>query len=104
MKRSKTVSARVAEVARKTKETNVRVRINLEGQGGSRINTGLPFLDHMLELFAKHGLFDLEVTCEGDLEVDDHHSVEDVALSLGKALTVALGDKAGIRRYGEAIV
>jgi|SRR5215813_8579492 len=104
MNRSKTVSERVAEVARKTKETNVRVRINLEGQGRFRINTGLPFLNHMLELFAKHGLFDLDITCKGDLEVDDHHSVEDVALSLGKALTVALGDKAGIRRYGEAIV
>ena len=95
---------RVAQIQRKTKETDVRVVLNLDGHGQARISTGLPFLDHMLELFAKHGLFDLHVACKGDLEVDDHHSVEDVALALGQALTQALGDKVGIKRYGEAIV
>jgi imidazoleglycerol-phosphate dehydratase len=97
-------STRVGEVRRKTTETDVRVTLDLDGRGQSRISTGLPFLDHMLELFAKHGLFDLTVACKGDLEIDDHHSVEDVALSLGQALTQALGNKAGIKRYGEAIV
>ena len=97
-------STRVAQVQRKTKETDVRVTLALDGHGQARISTGLPFLDHMLELFAKHGLFDLHVACKGDLEVDDHHSVEDVALALGQALTQALGDKVGIKRYGEAIV
>jgi imidazoleglycerol-phosphate dehydratase len=95
---------RVASVQRKTKETDVSVSLDLDGQGESQISTGLPFLDHMLVLFAKHGLFDLTVICKGDLEVDDHHSVEDVALTLGQALTRALGDKSGIERYGEAIV
>lgn len=97
-------STRVAQIQRKTKETDVRVKLDLDGHGQARISTGLPFLDHMLELFAKHGLFDLNVACKGDLEVDDHHSVEDVALALGQALTRALGDKVGIKRYGEAIV
>src|SRR5216684_6397653 len=97
-------STRVAQVERKTKETDVRVQLDLDGRGQSHISTGLPFLDHMLELFARHGLFDLNVTCQGDLEIDDHHSVEDIAITLGQALTEALGDKAGIRRYGEAIV
>jgi len=108
MKKSKDnltqTSTRVAQVQRKTKETNVRLKLNLDGAGRSRIDTGLPFMDHMLELFAKHGLFDLNVACKGDLEVDDHHSVEDVALALGQALTQALGDKVGIQRYGEAMV
>jgi len=96
--------ARVAQIQRKTKETDVHVKLDLDGAGGSRISTGLPFLDHMLELFAKHGLFDLEIGCRGDLEIDDHHSVEDIAITLGQALAQALADKAGIRRYGEAIV
>jgi len=95
---------RTAEVHRKTKETDVRVVLNLDGNGHAQLNTGLPFLDHMLELFARHGLFDLEVACQGDLEIDDHHSVEDIAITLGQALTQALGDKAGIARYGEAVV
>jgi imidazoleglycerol-phosphate dehydratase len=102
MKKSNQI--REATVQRKTKETHIRVKLGLDGSGQSRINTGLPFLDHMLELFAKHGLFNLEVTCHGDLEIDDHHSVEDVAITLGQALTEALGDKTGIRRYGEAVV
>ena len=95
---------RTAEVRRQTKETNVRVKLNLDGAGKSKISTGLPFLDHMLELFAKHGLFDLEVSCKGDLEVDDHHSVEDVAICLGRAISEAVGDKQGIARFGDALV
>jgi imidazoleglycerol-phosphate dehydratase len=95
---------RRADVRRKTKETDVRVRLNLDGSGKSQISIGLPFLEHMLELFAKHGLFDLQVMCDGDLEIDDHHSVEDIAITLGQALAQALADKAGINRYGEAIV
>lgn len=95
---------REARVQRKTKETDVRVKLSLDGDGQSRISTGLPFLNHMLDLFAKHGLFNLEVICKGDLEIDDHHSVEDIAITLGQALTEALADKQGIKRYGEAIV
>jgi imidazoleglycerol-phosphate dehydratase len=101
---AKTKVSRSAEVRRKTKETDIRVSLNLDGAGKSRVGTGLPFLDHMLELFAKHGLFDMDVQCKGDLEIDDHHSVEDIAITLGQALVQALGDKAGINRYGEAIV
>jgi imidazoleglycerol-phosphate dehydratase len=96
--------AREAEVRRATKETDVRVRLVLEGSGASKVSTGVAFLDHMLELFARHGLFDLEVECRGDLHIDDHHSVEDVAITLGQALAQALGDKAGIARYGSAYV
>ncbi len=104
MATQKKTAARLASIHRKTKETNVRVKLNLDGRGRGRIDTGLPFLDHMLDLFARHGLFDLEVVCKGDLEIDDHHSVEDIALTLGQALREALGDKKGINRYGEAIV
>jgi imidazoleglycerol-phosphate dehydratase len=95
---------RVAEIRRHTKETNVRVSLGLDGRGEARISTGIPFLDHMLELFARHGLFDLEVECRGDLHIDDHHSVEDIAISLGHAFVEALGDKAGIARYGSALI
>lgn len=95
---------RSATIHRKTKETDIAVALNLDGTGASRINTGLPFLDHMLELFARHGLFDLEVNCKGDLEIDDHHSVEDIAITLGQALSEALGTKHGINRYGETTV
>ena len=102
--KAKNQNARSATVERKTKETRIRIRLNLDGSGRSRISTGLPFLDHMLELFARHGLFDLEIACQGDLEIDDHHSVEDIAIVLGQALSQALGDKAGIRRYGESVV
>ena len=96
--------ARSAQVHRQTKETDVRVSVNLDGGGRGRVSTGVPFLDHMLDLFARHGLFDLEVECRGDLEIDDHHSVEDVAISLGQAFAEALGDKRGIARYGAAFV
>jgi imidazoleglycerol-phosphate dehydratase len=95
---------RRATVARKTKETDIHVELNLDGRGRSEIATGIAFLDHMLELFAKHGFFDLTVRARGDLEVDYHHTVEDVGLALGQALREALGDKTGIRRFGEATV
>jgi imidazoleglycerol-phosphate dehydratase len=96
--------SRKAEVKRKTRETNVQIALDLDGTGVSRIDTDVPFLDHMLELFARHGLFDLEITCNGDLKIDDHHSVEDTAISLGQAFAQAMGDKAGIVRYGVAYV
>lgn len=95
---------RTAEIKRRTRETEVRVALTLDGTGEARLATGVHFLDHMLELFARHGLFDLEIECRGDLEVDDHHSVEDVAICLGQAVASALGDKAGIARYGMSIV
>ena len=98
------MNPRTATKSRKTKETDIRVSFALDGTGMSKIITGLPFLDHMLELFAKHGLFDLEIRCNGDLQIDDHHSVEDIAITLGQTLTQALGEKTGINRYGEAIV
>jgi len=94
--------ARQAEIKRATKETDIRVALDLDGEGKSAVNTGVPFLDHMLELFARHGLFDLEVACKGDLQIDDHHSVEDTAICLGRAFAEALGDKKGIVRFGAA--
>ena len=94
--------ARQAEIKRATKETDIRVALDLDGEGKSAIDTGIPFLDHMLDLFARHGLFDLEVTCKGDLQIDDHHSVEDTAICLGRAFAEALGDKKGIVRFGAA--
>ncbi len=100
----RTEKKRVAQIRRQTKETDVRVALTLEGKGSSKIATGIPFLGHMLELFARHGLFDLEIECRGDLHIDDHHSVEDVAISLGQAFSEALGDKSGIARYGFSIV
>jgi imidazoleglycerol-phosphate dehydratase len=95
---------RRGQIERATKETQVAVRLTIEGSGASKVATGVPFLDHMLELFAKHGLFDLEINCRGDLQIDDHHSVEDVAICVGQAFTEALGEKSGIARYGLAIV
>lgn len=91
---------RKASVERKTKETDIKLSITLDGTGKSDIKTGMPFLDHMLELFAKHGFFDLEIDVKGDLEIDCHHSIEDIGLVLGEAITKAVGDKAGIKRYG----
>jgi len=93
---------RQAEAVRETKETNISASINLDGRGVSEISTGVGFLDHMLELFSRHGLFDIKITCRGDLHIDDHHSVEDTAITLGRAFSEALGDKAGIERYGAA--
>jgi len=91
-------------VRRGTKETNVAVSVELDGKGRYQVDTGVPFLNHMLELFARHGFFDLTVKARGDLDVDAHHTVEDVGLTLGEALRTALGDKHGIRRFGEAAV
>ena len=95
---------RTAELERKTKETDVFVRINLDGTGVSEIDTGIPFLDHMLILFAKHGKFDLTVKVKGDLEIDAHHSMEDTGLVMGQVIAEALGDKAGITRCGSCIL
>jgi imidazoleglycerol-phosphate dehydratase len=95
---------REGRVTRQTKETDVRVRLKLDGTGVAQIDTGIPFLDHMLELFTRHGLFDLELECKGDLKIDDHHSVEDIAICLGQSFLAALGDKAGIARYGASLV
>lgn len=98
------MSNRTAGIKRKTKETEIEVKLSLDGSGHGQNDTGIPFLDHMLDLFARHGLFDLEVTCRGDLQIEDHHSVEDIAICLGQAFFEALGDKAGIVRYGSAYV
>ena len=95
---------RSAEIKRETKETSIRCRIELDGTGVSKIETPIPFLDHMLTLFARHGFFDLEVHAAGDVEVDYHHTMEDMGLTLGQAIAKALGDKAGIRRYGSALL
>jgi len=95
---------RVAEKQRTTRETDVLVRLDLDGRGDSKIATGIGFLDHMLDLFTRHGLFDLEVTCKGDLHIDPHHSVEDIAITLGQAFAEAAGDKTGIVRFGIAYV
>lgn len=95
---------RQSEVSRKTKETDITVKLNLDGKGESRVVTGIHFFDHMLTLFAKHGLFDLEIRCAGDLAVDGHHTVEDVGIALGDAFHQALGSKEGITRYGMAYV
>ena len=95
---------RKAAVDRKTRETEVRVAIDLDGSGQYEVTTGLPFFDHMLESFAKHGLFDLRLSAKGDLAVDLHHTVEDVGISLGQAIRKALGDARGIRRYGSQVL
>ncbi|MEY4167055.1 MAG: imidazoleglycerol-phosphate dehydratase HisB [Blastocatellia bacterium] len=95
---------RYATTERQTRETRIRLELGLDGTGKSEIATGIPFLNHMLELFARHGNFDLRVDCAGDLEVDDHHTVEDIAICLGQALSRALGEKIGIARYGHAYV
>lgn len=95
---------RIASVIRKTKETDISVKLNIDGTGKADIDTGIGFFDHMLEAFAKHGLFDLEVKVKGDLNVDGHHTVEDTGIVLGQALLQAIGDKKGIRRYGSEIL
>jgi len=95
---------RTAEIKRTTKETDIALTLDLDGTGKSEINSGVGFLDHMLTLFAKHGRFDLSLTCSGDTYVDDHHSVEDIGIALGQAFDMALGDKRGIVRYGSFIL
>ena len=95
---------RIGEINRTTAETEIWLRLDLDGSGGSTIDTGVGFLDHMLTLFASHGRFNLAVTCKGDVAVDDHHSVEDIGIALGEAFTQALGDKKGIIRYGHMIL
>ena len=95
-------NGRQASATRTTKETDITVELSLDGRGEAHVDTGIPFLNHMLEIFARHGFFDLGVRARGDLEVDQHHTVEDVGLTLGQALREALGDKAGIRRFGDA--
>lgn len=96
--------SRKAELERKTKETEIKVSLDLDGSGESNIHTGIGFFDHMLTALAKHGLFDLQVQAKGDLEIDPHHTIEDVGILIGKAIDKALGDKVGIARYGWAIV
>jgi imidazoleglycerol-phosphate dehydratase len=96
--------ARSAVVERKTKETSIAVSWELDGSGEYTINSGIPFFDHMLDLFAKHGLFDLKITAKGDIDVDNHHTVEDIGIAMGNALRNSLGTMEGIKRYGSAIV
>jgi imidazoleglycerol-phosphate dehydratase len=95
---------RSAQVSRNTKETQISVKLNLDGTGQSKLDTGIGFFDHMLDQIARHGLIDLEVSAVGDLHIDGHHTVEDVGITIGQALAQAVGDKAGIRRYGHAYV
>ena len=95
---------RTAKTERKTKETEIAVELDLDGSGNAEIETGMPFFNHMLEIFARHGLFDLKLKAKGDIQVDYHHTVEDVGLTLGQAFKQALGDKAGISRFGEATI
>jgi imidazoleglycerol-phosphate dehydratase len=94
------MKARQAKIARNTKETRIAVRLNLDGKGKASVQTGIPFFDHMLTLFAKHAVVDLQLRCAGDLAVDAHHTVEDCGIVLGQAFATALGDKCGLRRYG----
>lgn len=94
------MSERIAEMTRKTKETDIELRLNLDGSGRTNISTGIGFFDHMLDGFARHGFFDLDVTVKGDLQVDGHHTVEDTGIVLGAAMKEALGEKQGIKRYG----
>lgn len=98
------MSQRSASVERNTLETQIKVNLNLDGTGNSRLATGLPFLDHMLDQVARHGLIDLEIKAKGDLHIDAHHTVEDIGITVGQALTRAWGDKTGVRRYGHAYV
>ena len=95
---------RKAEIQRDTRETQVKVALDLDGRGESRLSSGIPFLDHMLDQIARHGALDLEVNAKGDLQIDAHHTVEDIGITLGMAIAKALGDKKGIRRYGHAYV
>ena len=98
------MSERIANIQRKTKETDISARLNIDGTGSSTINTGIGFFNHMLEGFAKHGFFDLKLNCEGDLAVDCHHTIEDCGIVLGNAVKEAIGDKKGIKRFGSCIL
>jgi len=98
------MNERIARIERNTKETQISVSVNLDGSGEGRFASGLPFLDHMLDQVARHGLIDLDVEAKGDLEIDAHHTVEDIGITLGQALAKAWGDKRGLRRYGHAYV
>lgn len=95
---------RTADILRNTNETRIRVAINLDGTGKQTLASGVPFLDHMLDQIARHGLIDLDIHCDGDTHIDDHHTVEDIGIALGQAVAKAVGDKAGLRRYGHAYV
>ena len=98
------MSKRIANIQRKTKETDILATLNIDGSGSSTINTGIGFFNHMLEGFAKHGFFDLDFNCEGDLAVDSHHTIEDCGIVLGNAIKEAIGDKKGIKRFGSCIL
>ena len=98
------MSKRIANIQRKTKETDILATLNIDGSGSSTINTGIGFFNHMLEGFAKHGFFDLDLNCEGDLAVDSHHTIEDCGIVLGNAIKEAIGDKKGIKRFGSCIL
>jgi len=98
------VAERIAEIVRKTRETDIRLRLDLDGSGRSEVASGVGFLDHMLELFARHALMDLDVACRGDLQVDAHHTTEDIGICLGQAIDRALGDRSGISRYGHSVL
>ena len=94
--------ARKSKVSRTTTETDINISLNLDGKGSYKLDTGVPFLDHMLALWSRHGMFDLDIEAQGDTGIDDHHTVEDIGICLGQAISQALGDKTGIRRYGTA--
>ena len=98
------LNMRTASVNRNTSETQISVSINLDGKGVGRFDTGVPFLEHMLDQICRHGMIDMDITCKGDLHIDDHHTVEDIGSTLGQALKQAIGDKVGIRRYGHSYV
>ena len=98
------MGARIATVRRDTLETKVTVALNLDGTGNASFKTGVPFLEHMMDQIARHGLIDLDIGCDGDTHIDDHHSVEDIGITIGQAMAQAVGDKKGIRRYGHAYV
>ena len=98
------IAARTAEVTRNTSETQISIKLNLDGTGKCNFDTGVPFLEHMMDQIGRHGLIDLDIKCKGDLHIDDHHTTEDIGITLGQAFAEALGDKKGIRRYGHAYV
>ncbi|MBB5211454.1 imidazoleglycerol-phosphate dehydratase HisB [Microbulbifer hydrolyticus] len=95
---------RTASVTRDTLETKIKVSVNLDGKGTGKFDTGVPFLEHMMDQIARHGMIDLDITCDGDTHIDDHHTVEDIGITLGKAITEAVGDKKGMTRYGHSYV